>query len=203
MEREFIYKTIRDELLDQKRCQFQIFTVSVTLTSAILGYGGAQKIGGLVYLAPMLANLAALWLLSDKAISIQRKVGYLQTIEQHPERTDWRWETDLDAFRALVARDVARVTVPRTECRKHSFVRAIGILLLLLNAFCLALLFFGPYNAVADTVSSALEQAYLRATGIVMLGAGIIISYLKLLSLTRGENSTTYIQAKWELVLAR
>src|SRR5262245_37372732 len=94
---ELTYSTIRQEILDQKKCQFQLFGVAVTVTSAILAYAAGAQPGRLVYVAPVLINVIALWMVLDKAVSIQRNVGYLQFMEQTPnnDQKDWKWETDL------------------------------------------------------------------------------------------------------------
>ncbi len=35
---DIIYQSIRDEILDQKKCHFQIFSVAVAIASVILAY---------------------------------------------------------------------------------------------------------------------------------------------------------------------
>jgi hypothetical protein len=94
-----VYQSIREEILDQKKCQFQIFSVAVAITSVVLAY--ALRDGELEFalIAPIVMNTLALVIIVDKAISIQRKVGYLQMIEggmQKLKIDSWKWETHLD-----------------------------------------------------------------------------------------------------------
>jgi hypothetical protein len=76
-----MYSSVRQEILDQKKCQFQLFAASATLTAAVLAYAGRADATPLVYVAPMLLNVLSLTIILDKAISIQRMVGYLQLME--------------------------------------------------------------------------------------------------------------------------
>jgi hypothetical protein len=198
MERKLIYETIREEILEQKKCQFQIFTASVTVTSAILAFASASKLGGIVYVAPMLLNFLAMWMLIDKAISVQRKVGYLQLIEKNPAKEIWRWETDLDAFRAdAVTGEGAK------ETRKHSYITMVALMLLFLNVFCAALYFFGPDSSSPKTVAQGRAFGWMDAFCILLLLAGFWVGWSRRDSLIRGNNSTTAIAKKWERVFYR
>src|ERR1044071_5617669 len=78
-----VYESIRDEILDQKRCQFQIFTVTATLAAAIIGLAAKDSQAAAAYIGPALMAVLALFMIFEKAISIQRKVGYLQLMERH------------------------------------------------------------------------------------------------------------------------
>jgi len=79
---QFIYKTIREEVIDQKRCQFQLLSLSVTLTAGVLAYGTKADVAPLVFLAPLVMNVVAIVIILDKAVSVQRKVGYLHMMEE-------------------------------------------------------------------------------------------------------------------------
>lgn len=78
---ETIYGSIRQEVLDQKKCQFQMFGSAITVTAAILAYASSMRAGPIVYVVPVLMNVLALTIVLDKAVSIQRMVGYLQLME--------------------------------------------------------------------------------------------------------------------------
>ena len=87
-----IYKTIRQEILDQKKCQFHLFSISITVTSGILAYASTTKVGPIIYVAPIVMNILALTIIIDKALSIQRMVGYLQLMESETRKIKWMWE---------------------------------------------------------------------------------------------------------------
>jgi hypothetical protein len=192
---DLVYGSIRQEILDQKKCQFQLFSMAVTVTAAILAYGAATHVGPLVYTAPMVLNLLALIIIIDKAISIQRKVGYLQIMEQEFSDRPWRWETHLDSFRSL--RGV--LWEPSSgEHRKHSYVTTIALMLTILNFLCASLCWFGPARSIA-----ARQIGWLDALVFALLIASPCWGFFKWRSLVRGENSTTAIVAKWKEVIRR
>ncbi len=39
---ELIYQTIREEIIDQQRCQFKLLSLAVTMTAGVLAYGAAN-----------------------------------------------------------------------------------------------------------------------------------------------------------------
>ncbi len=90
---------MRQEILDQKKCQFQLFGAALTLTAAVLAYAPTARSGPVVYIAPVVMNVLALTIILDKAVSIQRMVGYLQLMESEGSRFLWIWEYDLNLFR--------------------------------------------------------------------------------------------------------
>jgi len=192
MDRETIYTTIREEILEQRKCQFQLFTASVAITSAVLAYAGATQIGGLVFIAPMLLNSLSLILLIDKAISVQRKVGYLQLVEQNPNHPDWRWETDLDKFRADPNPGKCAA-----ESRKHTYVTTVCGMVVFLNVFCTLLYFLGPFSSPLGDLRT---QGWLDVTCVLILGSGALYAWGKRKGLVRGEDSTSAILDKWQRV---
>ena len=194
MDRETIYKTIREEILEQKKCQFQLFTASVAITSAVLAYAGTTRLGGLVFIAPMLLNSLALVLLIDKAISVQRKVGYLQLVEQNPDHLDWKWETDL-VFRADP--DSGKGAA---ESRKHTYVTTVCGMLFFLNVFCTLLYFFAPFREFPTNPSQGRALGWMDAACVVILVSGAAYAWFRRRSLVRGENSTSAILDKWRRV---
>jgi len=195
MNRDLVYGTIRQEILEQKKCQFQMFTASATITAAILAYAGSTKIGGLIYVAPMTLNSLALWMVIDKAISIQRKVGYLQIMETHSEKPDWSWESDLDKFRAD-----ANEGGGEEESRKHTFATMVSLLLMSLNIFCAALYFFGPGAATSADLPHLRHYGWLDAACVLILLGGFAAGWKKRNGLVRGNNSTA-IRNKWLRVM--
>ena len=58
-------------------------------------------------------------------------VGYLQLIETKTDETNWTWEFHLDQFRGLDR--TPKYTPDRQDSRKHSYVKTVGSLLLLLS----------------------------------------------------------------------
>jgi hypothetical protein len=72
MDPKFVYGTIRQEILDQKRCQFQIFSMTVAGTALILAYAAGSHAMSLAYLAPLVMNDLSLIIILEKSISVQR-----------------------------------------------------------------------------------------------------------------------------------
>jgi len=190
MNKEIIYQSIRDEIIDQKKCQFQLFSIAVTVTSAILAFAKVTTVGPLVYVAPMLLVELALIVIFDKAITIQRKVGYLQKIEQSPKRDNWPWETHLDIYRALPEQPY--VVNSADESRKHAYVTSVGLMLITLSAFCASLYFFGP------TISSdGRAVGWVDGVIVIILFSSIYFGASKRNSLVSGINCSSAISAKW------
>ena len=138
---EITYQTIREEILDQKRCQFQLLSLSITVTAAVLAYGTGTASSPPIYLAPLVMNSLAIFILLDKAVSIQRKVGYLQIMEENLPHFLWMWERQLDEFRKEVPE---RAGVPGDPARKHTYVTTVGLMLLILNVISIFLYFTAP-----------------------------------------------------------
>lgn len=194
MNYELIYSTIRAEILDQKKCQFQLFSVSVAITSGILAFAAKVELGVLVFIAPMLINTVTLWMMLEKAISVQRKVGYLQVMEQtqDKEQRAWNWETHLDQFRGFRAYGGASEREPR----KHTYVFQVAVFLLSLNGFCAGLFFFGP-----GARSEAAIDGWMGAFCILVLLLGLVLALVQWHSLAYGKNSTAMIRDIWHRVL--
>lgn len=147
-----LYTSVRQEILDQKKCQFNLFGASVTLTAAILAYGAATTVGPLVYVAPILLNVLAATMILDKAISIQRMVGYLQLMESQFEDYTWMWEYHLSLFRKQ-----PKLSAGIEGFRRHSYVITVATVLLVINVLCALLYGFGP-AAIALRSSSTWSQ---------------------------------------------
>ena len=190
---DLVYSSIRQEILDQKKCQFQFFSIAVTVTSAILAFGAASQVGPLIYITPMVLNLLALIIILDKAISMQRKVGYLHMMEQGFYQGSWRWETHLDLFRSL--RGVSWEPLPG-ENRKHSYITTITLMFTILNFLCAGLWWWGLSSPIPSR-----QMGWLDAVVFILLFATLYFGFIKRQSLVRGENSTGAIIAKWKKVV--
>jgi hypothetical protein len=190
---DLVYGSIRQEILDQKKCQFQLFSLAVTVNSAILAYGAASDVGPLLYVAPMVLNLLALIIIVDKAVSIQRKVGYLQMMERDFTGADWKWETHLDRFRVL--RGVYWKSSGGGN-RRHSYITSITLMFVILNFLCAGLWWWGPVSSTRPR-----QVGWLDAFVLVLLCATLYAGFAKRESLVRGENSSDAITAKWDKVL--
>lgn len=195
-----MYSSIRQEVLDQKKCQFSLFGACVTLTAAVLAYAGTGRVTPVIYVAPMLLNVLGLTIILDKATSIQRMVGYLQLMESVADRTRWMWEYHLNLFRGLPG------TVAGSESyRKHKYVRNVSLILLVLNAFAAALYGWGP-TAVELRASEGYNQ--LREVyGAMHLAVALInvfgfsIAWRRWRQLVHGEFTSTAIRQRWLHVL--
>jgi hypothetical protein len=132
----------------------------------------------------------------DKAISVQRKVGYLQMMEQFYDQYVWRWETQLDEFRA----EVPLRPKAGDPARKHSYITSVGPMFVGLNVLSFILLWIAK--------SPALEIASLpgsiwisRSLGIVLLLFCAAFLYFKRDSLINGRDSGPEIKRTRERVL--
>jgi hypothetical protein len=196
---ESIYATIRQEILDQKRCQFQIFSLAVTGTALILAYAAATSGSPLVYLAPIVMNDFALIMILDKAVSVQRKVGFLQMMEQHWDDYHWMWETQLDSFRGKVP---LRPRVGGDPARKHSYVTSVGMMLIGLNVLAALL-------ATAATIARSRGILWpfsattwtLLTVGTVLLVGGLFFLVIRRRQLISGRHSGPAIHETWLIVL--
>jgi hypothetical protein len=193
---KFLYDTIRKEILDQKRCQFQIFSMTVAGTALILAYAVGSRAMSLVYLAPMVMNDLSLIIFLEKAISVQRKVGYLQMMEQHLEEYVWLWETQLEDFRAKVP---LRSSTPPDPARKYKYLTLVGLMLVGLNL--LTALLFWLHLGVPDGVGAPWEVWAVRTLSVALFLLGPIALVWYRNSLIGGRNSGPAIRKTWEEVL--
>ena len=199
MKSELTYKTIREEILDQKKCQFQLFSIAVTVTSAILAYSAVTKVGPHVYIAPMLLLELGLIVILDKAITIQRKAGYLKMIEHDQDSEDWKWEAHLDEYRAHP--EVSYEVSKSDEARKHAYVTGVGTMLVLLATFCAGLYFFGPIKFDATINTDVRAHGWTDAVVVFVWLSMVFLGVSKRKSLVSGVNCSSAIQAKWESIL--
>ena len=181
-----IYNSVRQEILDQKRCQFQMFAASVTFSSAGFAYSGTQT-RFIVLLAPIIPNVLALFIILDKAKSMQRMVGYLQLLESSKAKIDWMWEYHLNEFREIKSR------AGRSEpYRKHKYIRNIAIILIALNSL-LGTLYF--WSLSKDQNQSIGFSIHIIVVAVNMIGIAIAIH--RYFEFVRGGYTTNAIRSRW------
>jgi len=195
-----IYESIRHEIVDQKKCQFQLFSTALTLTAAILAYGASTKVGPLVYVAPIIMNTLALNIILEKATSIQRMVGYLQIMEQTESDAHWMWEYHLRHFRECPGKSCGSETH-----RKHAYVRNVALMLLMLNAVSSGLYFWGPeaitLRASKDFASVSQFYGGVHVIVIALNFVGIFVAGRRLFQLIFGQFTAKAIQERWATVI--
>lgn len=194
-----MYKTIRQEILDQKKCQFHLFSITITVTAAILAYASASPIGPIVYIAPMVMNVLALTIILDKATSIQRMVGYLQLMEVRKRDIKWMWEYHLNKFRAVRTRKGAS-----DSFRKHTYIVTVSSMLMFLNLLCGVLYRWGPIATSLREKEGFIKLARFYGSmdviAIIIILSGIIYSVFKWYHLVFGKFSSDSIKIRWEKV---
>ena len=195
-----MYSSIRQEVLDQKKCQFSLFGVCVTMSAAALAFAGAGNVAPVVYVAPMLLNVLGLTIILDKATSIQRMVGYLQLMESKDDQSRWMWEYHLNLFRAE-----SGTSEGKESHRQHKYVRMVAIILLFLNAFSAALYYWGPaaLELRASPNYNGIKLVYWAlhvAVGLINL-YGIWIGWRRWTQMVRGEFTSIAIRKRWLKVL--
>jgi len=193
---ELMYKSIRQEILDQKKCQFNLFGASVTLTAAILAYSAASNVGPIVFIPPVVLNILATLLILDKATSIQRMVGYLQLMESEFDKHTWKWEYHLSKFRKIPSH---RKGVE--GFRRHHYVITVATILIILNVFCCWLFFKGPAVQVlrASDRWSSLAEFYGAAEFVVvaLIVVHIITAAIRWIQLMFGKFTGGAVRARW------
>lgn len=199
---EIIYRSVRQEILDQKKCQFQMFGAALTVTAAILAYANSTKAAPLVYVVPVLINVLALTIILDKALSIQRMVGYLQLMESGLSPRRWMWEYHLNLFR-----EIPPASVGSDAQRKHTYIRNIALMLLTLNLVSSALYFLGPEAVALRAAPSyqSLREIYgaIHLVVIVFNVVGGVVVGRRWWQLVHGDFTSRSIRARWIEVFAK
>ena len=195
-----MYKSVRDEILEQKKCQFNLFAASVTVNAAVLAYSTASKVGPLVYIAPIVLNILAVTIILDKAGSIQRMVGYLQLMENPVNEFQWMWEFHLRRYRAAPGRSEGF-----EGFRRHSYVITVASMLLVLNLLCAALYFRGP-SAISLRLEpnwSKLAEFYgaVNAMVIGFVAWGFIITIYRWAQLIVGKSTSMAVERRWRYAI--
>ena len=191
-----IYNSIRQEIMDVKKCQFNIFCVSITFTAAILAYAASTKVGPLVYIAPILMNVLCLTIILDKVVGIQRMVGYLQLMESGGISGDAMWEFHLSKFRELTGKSCGS-----EEFRKHKYIITVSSIILLINFLSGALYRWGP-SAIAlrnETDYYKVSEFYGAINLLVsaLLALGVLLAIRKWWQLVFGIYTGKAIKDRW------
>lgn len=193
---ETMYTSVRQEILDQKKCQFNLFGASITLTAAVLAYGAATSVGPLVYVAPILLNVLATMMILDKAISIQRMVGYLQLMETRHNEFTWRWEYHLSLFRRIPGKSLGL-----EGFRRHSYVITVASVLFVINSLCAALYFYGPAAIMlrSSETWTVVSEFYggVNVLVIALLSCGLFITLYRWSQLMFGKFTGVAVEQRW------
>lgn len=184
--------------MDQKKCQFQLFSLTVTVTAGILAYAAGTISIPPIYLVPLAMNALTMIIILDKAISIQRKVGYLQLMEQNLNEYEWMWEAQLDIFRGKVP---LRPKSKGDPARKHSYITTVGLLLVLLNILCGFLYILGPDALKWHQAQPQYTTFISDFIGILAFSSSIAILIRKRSQLINGKHSGPAIENTWREVL--
>ncbi len=205
---ELTYRTIRDEILDQKRCQFQLLSLAVTVTALVLAYASTKPSEPSIYIAPVLMNVVAIIIIFDKAVSFQRKVGYLQIMEESLGEGVWKWESNLDNFRKVDPKnsddgkkskhDETKETDPP---RKQSYITTVGTLLVALNCIC-GYLFSSEVNWWYPSTVYTVQWVNTAIIAVLLI-YGIGTFMRKRHHLIKGQHSGPQIRKIWESVLEK
>lgn len=191
-----MYNSIRQEILDVKKCQFNLFGVSITLTAAILAYAAATSVGPIVYIAPILMNVLCVTMILDKAVSIQRMVGYLQLMESGQISGDAMWEFHLSKFRELPGKSCGY-----EKFRKHKYVITVSAIILLISFLSGALYRWGP-SAIAlrnetDYYKVAEFYGAINLLVLALLTLGVLLAIRKWWQLVFGIYTGKAIRHRW------
>ncbi len=115
------YKSLREELLQNRRFQLQITFSSIVLASSVWSFLVGTKIStSWPFLIPMPILLCNLFLIMDRSKSTDRIITYLQIFY------DDVWEKALDKFGEKEF--IRKAHFLLITCRIHSFLYAISIL---------------------------------------------------------------------------
>ncbi len=197
---EVMYKSIRQEILDQKKCQFNLFCACLTITAAILAYASAQNVGPIIFMAPILLNVLGVIIILDKAISIQRMVGYLQIMENNYNDYKWMWEYNLSKFREMPGKSYGK-----EGFRRHSYILTVAGFLVIINIFCACLYFWGPsasnLRKAANWSDIAEFYGAINVFIIFFVCFGILITLRRWGQLIFGKYTNKAIKERWKQAL--
>ena len=196
IEAQAIYSSIRQEILDQKGCQFRMIATALTFNAAVLAYANNASVGPLVYIAPIVMNVFALAIILDKALSIQRMVGYLQLMESDHTPRQWMWEYHLNQFRGI------SVTNGKSDShRHHTYVRNVALMLFFLTVLSAALYFLGPemQELRGQPTYSSVAEIYRVVGACIGMVVGFAITLIvgRWWQLVFGAYSSDSIRQRW------
>ena len=197
MERKTVYESLRRELLEQRRCQLQMYTLSAGVLPAALLFAEKANLGAFVFPACILFFIAALMMVFNKECSIFRKVGYLRILEENEQIQQWRWESDIDAFR----QDPARFQ-DTTKGSHHSYVIMISVFINMLIWISVVLYAIQPFPAEHLQLPEW-HKGVLALSCILVAVAGTLGTGISLYGFSYGSDSTSAIYDKWHHVLSK
>jgi hypothetical protein len=201
IEAKVIYGSVRQEILDQKRCQFEIFAAALTLSTTVLAYGVSRVTAQpIVYAAPIIMNVMTLTILMSKAISIQRMVGYLQLMESRDTpRHGWMWEYHLNLFR-----EKEGVKDGEDELDKHQYACTVSAMLLALNLMFLVLYFSGPEAVPFRAyLNYPMRWLWFISVPIIVLNLfGFYFAGKRMWQLAYGTMTSNAVRKRWNEVFA-
>jgi hypothetical protein len=189
MDKDIIYNTVRQEILEQKKCQFQMLGLALTFSAGIFAFIGTKDVSSFFFMAPVVMNVLALSIILDKATSIQRMVGYLQLMENAKETTVFKWEYHLDIFRGLKG-----FAAGTENWRKHKYITHISLMLLALS-MAAAILF-----VIKSEVYTKYDTLGITALVFIifLLSFGIYTFLKRWHQLVKGEYTSKSVRLRWE-----
>lgn len=197
MDRRTVYEALRAEILDQRKCQFQMYTIAAGIAPAALLFADESGMGGVIFLGPLVFNLAALMMVLQKEVSIFRKVGYLQVLETHPKIQEWSWEMDIDAFRRNADQFAAQDTA-----RHHTYAMMVCLFILMLSTGSGILYWFYPFTHNAPPISVYARGIFDTIT-IILCAFSFGFTGHHLYRLVRGADTSSAIHRKWLEILKK
>ena len=185
------YTSVRAEILDQKKCQFQMFGAAMTFSSAVFAFVISFSPVSIVLVSPIIMNVFSLLMIMDKAISIQRMVGYLQLMESEKLTTSWMWEYHLNKFREHPA--IAGQPEPH---RKHRYTRNISLMLISLNSVSIVL-----YIWKTDWNAKTIVDYIMHISMAFFYLLGIFVAFYRSSQLVKGKYTANAIKNRWLKVI--
>ena len=86
------YNSLREEIQSNSRLTAQIFTVAMTASASLIGYG-LQASNWIVFLSPFAILLPSLYFISSQLETTTRIAAYIQTTIE-PKLNGLNWETE-------------------------------------------------------------------------------------------------------------
>lgn len=198
---ELIYPSVREEILEQKKCQFQLVAAAITITVAVLAFATKDGVGPAIYVAPILMNMLSMMIVLNKSMSIQRMVGYLQLMESDKSNRRWMWEYHLNIYREQSA-------IPQgpEPSRKHTYVLSVSTMLISVSVLCAALYFWGPSGMKIRQSPSSESTPFYWAMATVVVGllvTSVACAAKAWLQLVLWSYTSTAIRTRWEDVITK
>ncbi len=120
------YNALKEEIKSNSQLTAQIFTVSITATALLIGYG-FQEGNWLIFLSPFAIIFPSLWFISSQLISTVRIATYIRVFLED-DNEGLNWETRLAKSRRYRSKSDSRYTLSIT-----GIYGGIGILCVVLS----------------------------------------------------------------------